>query len=178
MLFLFFICLLCWMQKQDICLCHAFAHLTSWGELNHGMKREEILSVAENQWCEKVNHLKVNWHPSSQTRSRCVSLKYVQLKRYSVNKLSPFNWQNFILELIIFVAVGSAVAITRGFFLYFTTNPHHRHPGRRDLWIHHYREVNWLQICPNSQCLLISPAQWNSEFLLQLQWMDRVGYSG
>ena len=114
---------------------------------------------------------------SCQTRRRCASLKCVQLKSSSVNKLSSFNWQNFILELIIFVAVGSAVAITQGLFPYFTTNPHHRSPGIRDLQIHRFREANQLQICPNSRRLLISLAKWNSEFLRQLQRTDRVGYS-
>ncbi|GAB0191739.1 hypothetical protein GRJ2_001639200 [Grus japonensis] len=46
-------------EKWEICLCHASAHLTSQAELNHDMKKEEILAIAENQCCEKLNHLKV-----------------------------------------------------------------------------------------------------------------------
>lgn len=164
------------------CLCTS--NFSSWAESWYEEKGNTFRSGEPTMW--KAEPFKGALTPffknkhslSSQTRSRCVSLNYVQLKRYYVNKLSLFKWQNLILEVIIFVAVGSVVAITQGFFLYFTTNPHHGRPGRRDVRIHLCREVNWLQICPNSKCLLISPAKWNFEFLLQLQWTDRVGYSG
>lgn len=136
-----------------------------WRERKYFHSREPTMWKGEPFKGELAPFFKNKHSLSSQIRSQCVSLKYVQLKRYSVNKLPLLNWQNLILELIILEAVGSAVAITWEFFLYFTTNPHNGCPGRRDLWIHHCREVNWLQICPNSKCLLISPAKWNWIFI-------------
>lgn len=164
------------------CLCTS--NLLSWDEswyeerVNTFHTGEPMMWKAELLKGELTPFFKNKHSLSSQTRSRHVSFKYAQLKRYLVNKPSLCNWQSFILELIISVAVGNAVAITQGFFLYFTTNPQQGCPGRRDLQIHHCREVNWLQIHPNSKHHLISPAKWNFEFLLQLQWTVRVGYSG